>query len=89
MSLLEEGSSEDYLKIRTPEFLELLANLKKSISQANKYQEACNKTIKYLLAQHFLIPTGPIHFTLLAKPEWTGWTLNEMNQLDLSGLKKH
>ena len=40
----------------------------------------------FLMKNYFLIPLGAIHFSMLAKPEFTGWKLNQMNQLDLSNL---
>lgn len=87
LSSFAEGAPEDYLKIREPEFVKLLTKLKKSIPKPVQYHKNCEETLKYLIDHHLLIPTGPIHFTLLAKPEWTGWSLNDLNQLDLSELK--
>lgn len=48
--------------------------------------ESCEKAIRLLVERHAIIPLGKMSFVLLAKPTFTGWRLNSLNQLDLSDL---
>jgi oligopeptide transport system substrate-binding protein len=82
-------SSENFLRLDpqlNKEFFNPLKALQKNPPKAES-QRLCSLALENLASQFLWIPTGPIHFTLLVKPEWKGWTLNELNQLDLSGLR--
>ncbi len=50
------------------------------------YKKMCRQAVQRLMDEAVLIPLGEMHFSLLASPDYQGWTLNAMNQLDLSGL---
>jgi oligopeptide transport system substrate-binding protein len=50
-------------------------------------RKTCGEGVKRLLDQYRLVPLGRMHFTLLVDPLFQNWSLNEMNQLDLSNLK--
>lgn len=80
-----ENSPENYIQLRSAEFSKILAQLAQETSKAEQKQ-LCKKGVDFLMAKHLLIPLGPIHFAMLAKKEFQGWKLNQMNQLDLSGL---
>lgn len=78
-------SPENYIQVSAPEFsktLEALANATKPAEQ----KKLCLAGVQYLMNNHLLIPLGPIQFAILAKRDFTGWKLNQMNQLDLSQL---
>ena len=47
----------------------------------------CRRAIERLLNSNRLIPLGEMYFTIMASPAFTGWDLNELNQLDLSELR--
>ncbi|MBL7687019.1 MAG: hypothetical protein JNJ49_03220, partial [Bdellovibrionaceae bacterium] len=49
-------------------------------------RKACTAAVRYLIETARIIPTGPIHFAILAKPDFAGWTISPMNQLDLRRL---
>lgn len=76
---------ENFLHYESAAYESLLRRLAESKAVGDK-QKLCSEGIKLLLNEQRLIPLGRIHFTLLARPEFAGWTLNEMNQLDLSRL---
>lgn len=86
LETLSPGSNEDYLQIREPEYLKLLENLKSAVLKKSDYQKSCTAVVRYLIDNAHLIPTGPIYWSILASPKWTGWKLNSLNQLDLSDL---
>lgn len=83
----ESTSSENYLKFKAPRMDQIILEMRKTSDSAKK-KKLCTEGLKLLSEPAWIIPTGPIHFTLLVKPQWTGWKLNELNQLDLSELKK-
>jgi len=96
------GGSENFLNLNDPIFESLLKSLQEASHgpSATKSDSAtkvvphtsvaerklCGEGVEIFLKSSLLIPLGRIHFTLLADPRFTGWSLNEMNQLDLAGL---
>lgn len=79
------NSPENYLRLKSPEYEKILSTL----AQAKKTTEQkkwCLAGADYLMKNHLMIPLGAIHFSILVKPEFVGWKLNQMNQLDLSDL---
>lgn len=83
----ESTSSENYLKFKSKKFDSILLEMRRSQDTQVK-KRLCTEALKLLLDPVWIIPTGPIHFTLLIRPGWTGWKLNELNQLDLSDLRR-
>lgn len=85
LETFETGSIENYLQFRNKNYDSLLEKMRSSLKETEK-KKLCTQALHLLMDDAYLIPTGPIHFTLLADPQWKGWKLNELNQLDLSGL---
>lgn len=79
-------NSENYIQLKDPAYEEVLKNLEKS-SKPTERKKWCTEGVEYLLNHYYLVPTGRIHFAILADSSFQGWKLNAMNQLDLSGLK--
>jgi oligopeptide transport system substrate-binding protein len=77
---------ENYLKIDTAEFRQWIKDMNQELDPVKK-SLLCKRGINYLLSNYFLVPTGPIFFSLLVNTKWTGWELNQLNNLDLSELK--
>lgn len=78
-------SPENYLRISSSEYNKILS----SLAQAKKPAEQkkwCLAGAEFLMKNHLMIPLGAIHFSILVKPSFTGWKMNQLNQLDLSGL---
>lgn len=86
VEIFEKDHSENYIKLNDPKFHKKLENLKKSTSEKNKKQY-CSEIIKHLLDEYYIIPLGEIHFSMLENLEFTDWSINELNQLDLTHLK--
>lgn len=81
-----QNADENYIDWSSKEFDKRVLQMK-SLSPSNpKYTELCRKSFAELVEKFHLIPMGPIYFSILAKPDWQGWTLNELNQLDLTKL---
>lgn len=76
---------ENYIRLNDPEYINKVEELK-TASSLNVSKQLCSEAIKILIDKAYIIPLGEMHFTLLARPEFKGWRLNEMNQLDLTRL---
>ncbi|MBC7371133.1 MAG: peptide ABC transporter substrate-binding protein [Bdellovibrionaceae bacterium] len=81
-----DWSPENYIQMKDPEFQSNLKALGESSSESEK-KKLCTQGIKYLTDRFWIIPTGSIHFAMLAKTNFKGWKINSMNQLDLSALE--
>jgi oligopeptide transport system substrate-binding protein len=61
-------------------------NLLKVTDAADQQKVICRQANQFLLDNAQIIPLGEMHFNVLADPHFRGWTLNSLNQLDLSQL---
>ncbi len=86
LEAFETGNPEDFLQLDSPELQRTFKQLRQASSEIQR-KKLCSQALIFLINNNWLIPQGPIHFTILAKSEWQGWDLNELNQLDLSLLK--
>lgn len=89
LAALETFSSsnpENYIGLASAEYEKILLKLS-SAANTSERKKYCQEGADYLMKKHLFIPTGMIHFSMLAKPQFKGWKLNEMNELDLSGLQ--
>lgn len=81
-----EWNPENFIQLKDSAYHDILEKLGSSKNQ-NETKKYCLMGANYLMDHHLIIPLGPIQFAMLAKPEFTGWKLNQMNQLDLSQLR--
>lgn len=79
------GASENYLDLNDAVINKAVPLLLASSSEKEK-AKLCRQTLEHLRNESLMIPTGPIFFAILADSKWTGWHLNELNQLDLKDL---
>ncbi|MGZ3768242.1 MAG: ABC transporter substrate-binding protein [Bdellovibrio sp.] len=79
------NSPENFLKINSSEYNKILSDLVLAKKEQDK-KKLCLSGVEFLLKNHYFIPQGAIHFSMLAKPEFSGWKVNQLNQLDLSDL---
>lgn len=77
---------ENYLKFTDAEFLTDIETLRSSADEKVRRQ-SCEKALRRMVETRALIPLGRIEFAVLAATGFTGWRLNEMNQMDLANLK--
>ncbi|MBK7893092.1 MAG: peptide ABC transporter substrate-binding protein [Bdellovibrionales bacterium] len=80
-----EKDPENYIQLKDAKYQSLVDKLKVSTTSAAR-RKACTAAVRYLIETARIIPTGPIHFAVLAKSEFTGWSISPMNQLDLRRL---
>lgn len=81
----ESHSPENYAQVKSTQLDQLIERMRKSETEN---PTDCETGLKILKDEFFLIPTGPIYFSILAKQKWQGWHLNELNHLDLAELKE-
>lgn len=55
-----------------------------SLSESKKL---CTALVTQMMDQYVFIPAGAFEFSILAKPQLKNWSLNQLNQLDLSQLQ--
>jgi len=78
-------ANEPLLAVKDPTFLKILNDFAKATTAAQK-QKLCHLAMENLQKHFILIPTGPLYFSILVNPNWQGWQLNELNQLNLADL---
>lgn len=80
-----DGGSENFIRFKDPNYQKIIGELTKAKTDKRR-KTLCSEGLQILLDSHRILPLGRIHFTILARPEFKGWSLNEMNQFDLSRL---
>lgn len=76
---------DNFVDYENPKFIKAVGLLKNAYGIKSKAR-FCRQALEILKDDYVVIPTGPIDFAVLVKPVWVGWSLNEINQLDLSQL---
>ncbi len=87
MNALETFSSDsrqNYIDLDASQYQKWVEEMSRHEVLSPTYKKLCQKAVDFLLDDNRLIPLGEMHFTLMASPAFQGWTLNGMNQLDLS-----
>lgn len=79
------GAPDNYLDLDLPKLSESVRRLRES-EDPEKKAKICREALLNLRDEFVMIPMGPISFAILAKPEWQGWKLNSINELDLRHL---
>lgn len=79
------ANPENYLRLNSPDYESILSSLAAAKDETSR-KKWCQAGADYLMKNHLFIPTGSIHFAILASPNFVGWKLNQSNQLDLSNL---
>lgn len=85
LEIFSKGNPENFLRNNSEAYEKIVSDLARAQSVSEK-KRLCLAGIDYLMERHAFIPLGAIHFSALVKPQFKGWNLNQMNQLDLSGL---
>jgi oligopeptide transport system substrate-binding protein len=85
LEIFLKDNPENYLKLDDKKYERLVRETREAKTASLK-KTACRRAVDYLMDRHLLIPLGEMYFTVLAKPRFAGWDLNELNQLDLSEL---
>lgn len=81
-----KGHPENYIQFENEKFEKILKELSSTRSE-RKTKRLCSQGLKLLIQEAYIIPLGEMKFSILVNPRFTGWKINSLNQLDLSGLK--
>lgn len=87
LEIFTQDHPDNFIGLADPEYDRLVKEAG-AAKGTEARQKACRVAVAHLLKTHRLIPLGEMYFTVLAKPQFTGWDLNELNQLDLSELEE-
>jgi oligopeptide transport system substrate-binding protein len=85
LEIFKSDSPENYIGFHDPSFDGLLKTLSRAKTPGAK-KKLCRQGVERLLASWRMIPLGQMYFSILAKADYQGWDLNELNQLDLTEL---
>ncbi|HEX7673405.1 MAG TPA: peptide ABC transporter substrate-binding protein [Bdellovibrio sp.] len=85
LETFSKDSPENFIRLNSPEYQKILETLGRTTNTVEQ-RKLCLSGVEYLMNRHLIIPMGAIHFSILAKGSFSGWKLNQMNQLDLSDL---
>lgn len=86
VEIFTKGDSENFIRLDLPEYETAVAKLKAAKTESAR-KHACTEVVRILVERSEIVPLGRIHFSVLAKPTFTGWELNPLNHLDLSHLR--
>ncbi|MGE0763846.1 MAG: peptide ABC transporter substrate-binding protein [Bdellovibrionales bacterium] len=79
-------SRDNSLGLKNENYDKLVGRLQNSQSEPSK-KSLCGQALNLLIKEHRLIPLGELYFAMLAKPQFRGWRVTPMNQLDLTDLE--
>jgi ABC-type oligopeptide transport system substrate-binding subunit len=79
-------SPENFIHLKSVKFDKLVTKLREEWN-AERAKRICTEGIAILIDQNRIIPLGYMHFSLLASPEFVGWKINSLNELDLAELR--
>jgi oligopeptide transport system substrate-binding protein len=85
LEIFLKDSPENFIHLDDKEYELRVQRLSLAKSEAER-KRLCASAVSRLLSLNRMIPLGEMHFTILASPKFKGWSLNELNQLDLSQL---
>ncbi|WP_413557030.1 peptide ABC transporter substrate-binding protein [Bdellovibrio sp. HCB209] len=85
LEIFASHSPENYIQLKNSEYDQILTQLGNA-TKASEQKKLCHIGVKFLMDRHLIIPMGAFDFAMLIKPDFVGWKINQMNQLDLSQL---
>ncbi|MEQ1878216.1 MAG: ABC transporter substrate-binding protein, partial [Bdellovibrionia bacterium] len=85
LETFSKKNPENYVRFDDPAYEKIVEKLNSELAPSER-KKLCGTAIQILLDSYRAIPMGRIHFTLLTSRAFKGWTLNELNQLDVADL---
>lgn len=82
-----QGHPDNYLGRKVDAVEKALERWKAGVTPAQDKQ-LCEEALRALVDGFYLIPLGRMHFAVLSRPEFTGWSMNGLGQMDLRSLRK-
>ena len=83
---LVTGHPENYLQLNNSDYNGKVKSYVARVQEGQRKPEDCSELMKFVVRRHLFIPLGEIHFTMLATDQFSGWHINEINQMDLTEL---
>ena len=87
LEVFESDNPNNFIRWSNKSYDSILAKMRKTTKAT--YSRLCKEGQKALLKAHRIIPLGEIHLSMLTDHNFDGILINELNQLDLSGLESH
>ena len=85
LELFARNSPENYVGMNDPAYDDILNQMENNLSSLTQ-KRLCRQGVELLMQDHRLIPLGRYSYAILARPQFGGWTINELNQLSLDDL---
>ncbi|MBX7231068.1 MAG: hypothetical protein K1X29_03180 [Bdellovibrionales bacterium] len=85
LELFTSSSKENYIKYNSSTYNRAVSQL--SHASGKRKKEICGQTLTTMMNEFIMIPMGEIYSAILAQPQFTGWGLTKLNQLDLTQLQ--
>lgn len=85
LEIFDPSDRENYIHLNDDKYNSILKKLRSAKTETQK-KRYCTQASQRLISSPFLIPLGEMYFAVMAKPQYKGWWLNEINQLDLTDL---
>jgi ABC-type transport system substrate-binding protein len=85
LETFSNSNPENYIRYNNTRYENLLKQLNSAASEEQK-RKLCGQAMQTLLDDYRAVPLGEMFFTTLSDRRFKGWTLNRLNQLDLSDL---
>lgn len=82
------GHPDNYLSEKVEAVEKALEKWRAGGLSASEDKKLCEDALRALIDGFYLIPLGRMHFAVLARPEFTGWAMNGLGQIDLRLLRK-
>ncbi len=80
-----KDSFENYIRFNNINFDSIIEEL--SSPHTKNKPTVCQRGLEQLMKSYKWIPLGEIHFAMLGDNNYTGWSVNSLNQLNLSDLR--
>lgn len=86
LELFKSDHPENYIRLQSKEYDHILEQLNQKQSEKRR-KELCSKAFKILVDEAVMVPLGEMYFNVMSSPQFSGWTVNSLNVLDLTNLR--
>ena len=86
LEVFESNSPDNYIKLNNKKYDQIVSRMRMPKTPDSKLPSLCSDGIKLLMDSASLIPLGEMTFYMLSNGKFKGFTINKLNQLDLSRL---
>ena len=86
LEIFESTSNDNFIRFKNKSYDRIVSEMRKPVHDESKLKKLCTAGIKKLLNSALLIPLGEVQYFMLTNKKFTGFSVNGLNQLDLSRL---